>query len=85
MSPYERVMCEIRITKHRTLLSLKEFQQSLTRTARGVLRGKTQVLGSMPARSGDAHFLLDVVSLPPEVSDCLSSLTDIDYFALLCL
>ena len=75
-------------------IRLRESQQSHIRTAKGVLRGKARVLGSIHAQSGFMRCTLasatytqpvDAFSLPDVVSERPSSTTNIHFFALLCL
>ena len=58
-------------------IRLRESQQSLIRTAKGVLGGKARALGSIHARSGFIRctlasathtYLVDVFSIPDKVS-----------------
>ena len=73
---------------------LRESQQSLIRTAKGVLGGKARALGSIHARSGFIRcslasatytYLVDVFSIPDKVSERPSSTTNLHFFAFLCL
>ena len=75
-------------------IRLIESQQSLIRTAKGVLGGKARALGSIHAQSGFIRCTLasatytyhvDVFSFPDKVSERPSSTTNFHFFALLCL
>ena len=75
-------------------IRLRESQQGLIRTAKGVLGGKARALGSIHARSRLIRcslasttytYLVDVFSIPDNVSERPSSTTNLHFFALLCL
>ena len=75
-------------------IKLRESQQSLIRTDKGVLGGKARALGSIHARSmfirctlasATCTYLVDVFSIPDKVSEHPSSAISLHFFALLCL
>ena len=82
------------VNTFKSCITLRESQPSLTRTAKGVLGDKARALDSIHARSvfmrctlasATYTYLLDVFSLPDEVSKRPSSTTNLHFFALLCL
>ena len=69
-------------------IRLRESQESLKRTAKGVLGGKARALGSVHARSrfirctlasATYTYLVDVFSIPDKVGERPSSTKNLDY------
>ena len=72
-------------------IRLRESQQSLISTAKGVLGGKPRALGSIHARSwfirctlasATCTYRVDVFSIPDRVSERPSSTTNLHFFVL---